>query len=117
MKTEREVIELCGFLGVRTNNYAEYMGLIEALQVAKDEGATEVEVVSDSLLLVNQMLGVYKVKHPNIIPLHAQAARLARDFRSFKIRHTLRAGNKDADRLANLAVDRANGKWIERRPR
>jgi ribonuclease HI len=116
MKTDQgEVIELCGFLGVRTNNYAEYMGLIEALQVAKEEGASDVEVVSDSLLLVNQMNGVYRVKHPNIIPLHAKAVHLARAFHSFKIRHTLRAGNKDADRLANLAVDRADGRWIERR--
>lgn len=116
MKTDGgEIIELCGFLGVKTNNFAEYMGLIEALVVAKEEGATEVEVVSDSLLLVNQMNGVYRVRHPNIIPLYSRAERLAHEFRSFKIRHTLRAGNKDADRLANLAVDRANGRWIERK--
>jgi ribonuclease HI len=110
-----EIIELCGFLGTTTNNVAEYTGLIEALLTAKQEGATELEVISDSLLLVNQMLGKYRVKHPNLIPLYNKAVRLTREFRRFSIRHTLRAGNKEADRLANLAVDRADGRWVERR--
>jgi ribonuclease HI len=110
-----EIIELCGYLGTTTNNVAEYAGLIEALLVAKQEGATEVDIVSDSLLLVNQILGKYRVKHPNLIPLYTKAVRLTREFRRFSIRHTLRAGNKDADRLANLAVDRADGRWVERR--
>ena len=109
-----EIIELCGFLGTTTNNVAEYAGLIEALLTAKQEGATEVDVISDSLLLVNQMLGKYRVKHPNLIPLYNKAVRLTREFRRFSIRHTLRAGNKEADRLANLAVDRADGRWVER---
>src|ERR1043165_271822 len=115
MKTDRETIELCGYLGVTTNNVAEYAGLLEELTIAKQEGATEIDVISDSLLLVNQMLGKYRVKHPNLIPLYNRAVRLAREFRRFSIRHTLRAGNKDADRLANLAVDRADGRWVERR--
>ena len=116
MKTDRgDIIELCGYLGTTTNNVAEYAGLIEALAIAKEEGATEVDVVSDSLLLVNQILGKYRVKHPNLIPLYQKAVRLTREFRRFSIRHTLRAGNKDADRLANLAVDRADGRWVERR--
>ena len=110
-----EIIELCGFLGTTTNNVAEYAGLIEALLTAKQEGATEVDVISDSLLLVNQMLGKYRVKHPNLIPLYNKAVRLTREFGRFSIRHTLRAGNKEADRLANLAVDRADGRWVERR--
>ena len=110
-----EIIELCGFLGTTTNNVAEYAGLIEALLTAKQEGASEVDVISDSLLLVNQMLGKYRVKHPNLIPLYNKAVRLTREFRRFSIRHTLRAGNKEADRLANLAVDRADGRWVERR--
>src|SRR5207253_5453781 len=62
MTSDREVIEICGYLGTTTNNVAEYSGLLEALKVAKEEGATEVEIVSDSLLLVQQMLGKYKVK-------------------------------------------------------
>ncbi|HEY8132406.1 MAG TPA: ribonuclease HI family protein [Thermoanaerobaculia bacterium] len=115
MTTDRgDVIEICGYLGTTTNNVAEYAGLIDALSVAHEEGATEVEVISDSLLLVNQMLGKFKVKHPNLIPLYEKARAAASQFRRFSIRHTLRAGNKEADRLANLAVDRANGRWVER---
>ena len=109
-----ETIEICGFLGTTTNNVAEYSGLLEALAVARDEGATEVEIVSDSLLLVNQMLGEFRVKHPNLIPLYERARRIASTFRRFSIRHTLRAGNKEADRLANLAIDRGEGRWVER---
>ena len=110
-----ELIEICGFLGTTTNNVAEYAGLIEALNVARDEGARELEVVSDSLLLVNQMLGKYRVKHPNLVPLYEKARRLVRSFDRFSIRHTLRAGNKDADRLANLAIDRGEVRVIARR--
>lgn len=110
-----EIIEIAGYLGLTTNNVAEYEALLEALRVAAEEGATEVEVVSDSELLVRQMLGDYRVKHPNLIPLHQQARGMASRFRTFSIRHTLRAGNKDADRLANLAVDRAAGRSVERR--
>jgi len=116
MTTERgETIEIAGFLGVTTNNVAEYSGLLEALSVAREEGATEVEIISDSLLLVNQMLGKYRVKHANLIPLYQKARLIAHEFSRFSIRHTLRAGNKDADRLANLAVDRGGGRWVERR--
>lgn len=111
-----EVIEIAGFLGTTTNNVAEYSGLLEALDVARSEGATEVEIVSDSELLVKQMLGKYRVKHPNLIPLFDRAKSMTRGFRKFSIRHTLRAGNKDADRLANVAVDRADGRSMERRP-
>lgn len=110
-----EIIEICGYLGRTTNNVAEYAGLLEALSAAQEEGATELEVISDSLLLVQQMLGKYKVKHPNLIPMYEKAKAMARRFGRFSIRHTLRGGNKDADRLANLAVDRADGRWVERR--
>lgn len=109
-----EIIEVAGYLGRTTNNVAEYSGLIEALSVASAEGATELEVVSDSLLLVKQMNGEYRVKHPNLIPLFQRAKTLVRAFRRFSIRHTLRAGNKEADRLANIAVDRADGRWENR---
>jgi ribonuclease HI len=110
-----EIIEIHGYLGRTTNNVAEYSGLLEALAVAHEEGATEVEIVSDSELLVKQMLGIYKVRHPNLIPLYEKAKGMARRFGRFTIRHTLRAGNKDADRLANRAVDGANGRVVERR--
>jgi ribonuclease HI len=115
MKTDTgEIIEVAGFIGHTTNNVAEYSGLLEALVVADAEGATEVEIISDSELLVKQMLGVYRVKHPNLIPLHSKAKVLARKFARFSIRHTLRAGNKDADRLANVAIDRGDGRSLER---
>jgi len=116
MKTSGgEIIEVSGFLGTTTNNVAEYAGLLEALSVARDEGATEVEIVSDSELLVKQMLGIYRVKHPNLVPMHRKAKTIAHGFARFSIRHTLRAGNKDADRLANRAVDVANGRILERK--
>ncbi len=119
IRSDSEIIEICGYLGTTTNNVAEYSGLLEALDVARLEGADELEVISDSLLLVQQMLGKYRVKHPNLVPLYQRARSMASHFRRFSIRHTLRAGNKDADRLANLALDRtevrASGRWMERR--
>jgi len=116
MKTDTgEIIEISGYLGKTTNNVAEYAGLLEALAVAKEEGATEVEIISDSELLVKQMLGIYRVKHPNLIPMFTRAKTLVRHFKHFSIRHTLRAGNKDADRLANLGIDRAVERSVERR--
>lgn len=118
MQTGRgEVLEISGFLGKATNNVAEYAGLLDALETAVAEGADEVEIVSDSELLVKQMLGVYRVRHPNLVPMFARARELSRRFRRFSIRHTLRAGNRDADRLANRAVDRAAGREVERRVR
>lgn len=111
-----EVIEISGYLGATTNNIAEYSGLLEALTTAHNEGGTEVEIISDSELLVKQMLGKYKVRHPNLVPLHERARAIVRKFARFSIRHTLRAGNKNADRLANLAVDRADGRVVERHP-
>lgn len=116
MKTAAgDIIEISGFLGTTTNNVAEYSGLLEALTVAEKEGADDVEIISDSELLVKQMLGSYRVKHPNLVPMHRRARGLASRFGRFSIRHTLRAGNKEADRLANAAVDRGEGRAEERR--
>jgi ribonuclease HI len=94
-----------GFIGTNTNNVAEYGGLLAALKIAREEGVTELEVVSDSQLLVRQMLGEYRVKHPNLVPLFVEAQALRRRFARFRIRHVLRAENKEADRLANRAMD------------
>src|SRR5688572_9717278 len=89
MRTDTgEVIEVSGFLGRTTNNVAEYAGLLEALELATAEGARELEVISDSELLVKQMLGTYRVKHPNLIGMHQKAKGLARMFERFTIRHT-----------------------------
>ena len=109
------VEEFSEAIGTATNNVAEYRGLLAALEWAKAHAQTALHVRSDSLLLVQQMLGKYRVKHPNLIPLYERARSLVRHFRRFSIRHTLRAGNKEADRLANLAVDLANGRHVERR--
>lgn len=109
-----KVIEISGYIGTTTNNVAEYTGLLEALETAKHEGATELEVISDSELLVKQMLGVYRVKHPNLVPMFKRAKVMVTHFRKFTVRHTLRAGNKDADRLANVAVDRGDGRVAEK---
>ncbi len=98
--------ELCEFLGVRTNNVAEYSGLLAALRYATENCYDELRVVSDSELMVKQMLGRYKVNSPDLRPLYDQARALAVKLARFSITHVLRGKNKEADRLANLAMDR-----------
>jgi ribonuclease HI len=92
-------------LGRATNNVAEYRALLLALKRAEERGATEVSIASDSLLLVQQMLGRYKVRAPHLQPLFADAYRRAKAFRRFAISHVPREDNKKADRLANLGAD------------
>jgi len=99
------VAELNGFLGVRTNNFAEYSALLAALRYAVDNDFCDVQVVSDSELLVKQMKGQYKVNSPDLRPLWEEARQLTRKLDSFSIKHVLRHQNKEADRLANLAMD------------
>jgi len=105
MTKDREVIEVSGFLGNTTNNVAEYAGLINALVLAASEGAREVEIISDSELLVKQMLGQYRVKHPNMVPLYEKAQDLLTHFDSHKFQHNLRDKNELADKLANKAMN------------
>ncbi|TBR17991.1 ribonuclease HI family protein [bacterium] len=92
-------------LGVQTNNVAEYEALLDALRLAKDLGATELLVHSDSLLLVKQVQGEYRVKNAGLALLKAKAAALIREFSVVKLVHVRRELNKDADRLANMALD------------
>jgi len=106
----RVAARLSEFLGIQTNNYAEYSGLLAVLQWAVDNGARRLRVVSDSELMVKQMKGQYKVKSPGLIPLWQQAKRLAAQLDKFEMRHTLRGGNKTADRLANEAMDKGMGR-------
>ncbi len=94
-------------IGVTTNNVAEYRGLLAALQYAADHGCTDVLVRSDSELLVKQMRGEYRVKHPNLQPLFQQASRLVARIGHVRFQHVRREFNADADRLANEAMDRA----------
>ena len=101
------VDELHESIGIATNNVAEYRGLIAALEWARAHGETEVLVRSDSLLLVQQMLGNYKVKHPVLQPLYGRARLLAHDVGRVRYEHVRREANKHADRLANSAMDAA----------
>jgi ribonuclease HI len=94
-------------IGTATNNVAEYRGLIAALQYAVDHGYRDLLVRSDSLLLVMQMLGRYRVKHPGLQPLHAEARALASRLDRVGYEHVGRNSNRHADRLANEAMDRA----------
>jgi ribonuclease HI len=100
------VAELSDYLGLRTNNYAEYQGLIAALRYALQNHIKALKVVSDSELMVRQMKGIYKVRHPELRKLYEEAQQLARQLQHFEIRHALREHNQIADRLANEAMDR-----------
>jgi ribonuclease HI len=98
--------ELSEFLGVRTNNYAEYSGLLACLQYALDHHHPRLRVVSDSELMVKQIQGKYKVNSPDLRPLWQEARNRIAKLEAFEISHALRHKNKDADRLANEAMDR-----------
>jgi ribonuclease HI len=103
------VARLSEFLGRQTNNFAEYKGLLAVLEWALKNGAKRLCVVSDSELMVRQMKGRYKVKNPGLLPLWQEAQRLSARLEDFEMRHTLRGGNKEADRLANEAMDKGSG--------
>lgn len=99
------VADLYGYLGIQTNNVAEYAALIAALRYAVAAGAASVEIRSDSELLVRQMDGLYRVKNPGLIPMFQEAKALATKVPRVTMAHVPREENKDADRLANLAMD------------
>ncbi len=101
------VEEVCESIGVATNNVAEYRGLLAALEWARAHGCRRVHVRSDSLLLVQQMLGRYRVKSPGLQPLHAKAQLLASEIGHVGFEHVRRELNANADRLANTAMDSA----------
>ena len=103
------VAELSAYLGRRTNNYAEYKGLLAVLEWALANGVRRLRVVSDSELMVRQMKGRYKVKSAALRPLWEEAQQRALKLEGFEMRHTLRGGNKEADRLANEAMDKGQG--------
>jgi ribonuclease HI len=96
-----------GCLGRATNNVAEYHGLVEALRLAEERGATRVHIQSDSELIVKQLRGVYRVRHPDLKPLYAKARALMARLAAARVVHVPRAENKDADRMVNEALDRA----------
>jgi ribonuclease HI len=94
-------------IGVATNNVAEYSGLVAGLDKALELHVPDVEVVSDSELMVKQMRGEYRVKNEALRELFVEAASLARNFTSIEYRHVKRAHNELADKLVNDALDAA----------
>jgi ribonuclease HI len=96
-------------LGSTTNNVAEYRALLLALRRAEELGADDVEIFSDSRLMVEQVNGNYRVKAPHLKPLLFEAVRRAKGFRRFSLRHVRREQNALADRLANLGADASEG--------
>jgi probable phosphoglycerate mutase len=106
----RVAAELSEFVGIQTNNFAEYSGLLGVLRWSIEHGVRQLRVISDSELMVKQMQGRYAVKSPILRPLFEEARKLSRKLEKFEMSHTLRGGNKVADRLANEAMDRGMGK-------
>lgn len=97
-------------IGVATNNVAEYRGLIEGMRRAQEMGLRRLTVHGDSKLVIEQMKGAWKVRAEGLQPLHLEAKGLARRFESIRFAHVARAGNSEADRLANVAMDEAGGR-------
>ena len=104
-ETGQVLAELYEGIGISTNNVAEYRGLIAALEWALAHGQRQLHVKSDSLLIVEQMLGNYKVKHEGLKPLYLKATRLAAEIGGVTFEHVRRELNKEADRLSNLGMD------------
>lgn len=104
------IAELVGPLGRTTNNVAEYSGLIAALRWAVDHGERAVRIRMDSELVIKQMLGIYKVKHAAMQPLHAEARRLTAQLDHVTFEHVRREFNTVADGLSNQAMDAVEGK-------
>jgi ribonuclease HI len=109
-ETGRKVAALSQYLGHQTNNFAEYQGLIAALEYAIEHGHKALKVVSDSELLVRQIKGIYKVKNATLQELHARAKQLITQLEWFSIDHALREHNREADDLANQAMDKGTGR-------
>jgi len=97
--------EITGFLGRTTNNVAEYAALLAALKFARDHDVQEVTIHSDSELLVRQLNGIYRVKAKHLIPMFLEVVRLKRELDRVQIKHVPREENREADRLANRAID------------
>ncbi|KKW41414.1 MAG: Ribonuclease H [Candidatus Magasanikbacteria bacterium GW2011_GWA2_56_11] len=95
------------YLGPQTNNFAEYSAIISALKKAHELGATEVECIADSKLVIEQLKGNWRVKEPTLQKLFMQAWNAMQKFKKITLKHTLRAGNTEADAEVNKAIDAA----------
>jgi len=105
--------EIAEGLGRATNNVAEWTAVRLALEEARRLGATRVDLRMDSQLVARQITGIYRVKHPDLQPIHAAVMELLRGFHGYTVGHVPRELNKDADRLSNVAIDG----WGDRVPR
>jgi ribonuclease HI len=110
----RKVAALSEYLGHQTNNFAEYQGLIAALEYAVKHGPKALKLISDSELLVRQIKGIYKVKNAVLQDLHGRAKELIVQLEWFSIGHALREHNQEADHLANEAMDKGTGRSVAR---
>ena len=104
------VAKLKKYIGRFTNNVAEYYGLIAAMDYAQSHGVRAIRIESDSELLVKQMRGLYRVKSADLQPLYERAQKMSKAFDSFRIDHVYREQNREADALANEALDETEGK-------
>jgi len=104
------VAKLKKYIGRFTNNVAEYYGLIAAMDYAQSHGVRAIRIESDSELLVKQLRGLYKVKSADLQPLYERAQKMSKTFDSFRIDHVYREQNREADALANEALDETEGK-------
>ena len=104
-ETGEVLAELARFLGVRTNNYAEWTAVEDALGEALRLGATHVDLRMDSELVARQISGRYRVKHADLKPIHASVMAMLGQLASYTVGHVPRELNKDADRLSNVAID------------
>src|SRR5215470_12574177 len=105
-----KIAALSEYLGHQTNNFAEYNGLLAALDYVLQHGPRALKVFADSELLVKQIRGEYKVKSPTLVDLHQRARKMIAQLEWFSIQHVLRGGNQEADRLANQAMDKGMGR-------
>jgi ribonuclease HI len=104
------VAEVATFLGVRTNNYAEWTAVELALEEAVAHGAAHVDLRLDSELVARQISGRYRVKHPDLKPIHTRVMALLGRIGSYSVGHVPRELNKEADRLSNVAIDQPRGR-------
>ncbi|MEZ4750704.1 MAG: ribonuclease HI family protein [Bdellovibrionota bacterium] len=106
LEAGEKVVEAGECLGIATNNVAEYKALIHGLRHCLELGAAAVRVRTDSELMTRQLNGQYKVKSPHLVPLFQEARELLRQFKSSQVEHVRREHNKDADAMANKALDK-----------
>ena len=104
-QTGEVLAELARFLGIRTNNYAEWTAVEEAVRRALELGARQLDLRMDSELVARQISGRYRVKHADLKPIHARVMAMLGQLESYTVGHVPRELNKDADRLSNVAID------------